>query len=169
MLVLETSRLIVRRMTLDDAPFMLGLLNDPSWLRFIGDRGVRSLADARNYIEQGPLAMYARRGFGFYIVERKGQASPIGMCGLAKRDYLDDVDLGFAVLPEYCRNGYTYEAACAVRDYAHAQLGLERLVATTRPDNLASAALLEKLGMRLERNFTHPDGGRELLLYALDF
>lgn len=168
MKILETPRLILRQMTIDDAAFMLDLLNDPSWLRFIGDRGVRTLDDARNYILQGAMASYARFGYGFYLVELKDTAMAIGMCGLAKRDYLEHADIGFAFLPAYCGQGYAFEAAAATLNYAKQQLHLPRILATTRLDNLASSQLLEKLGMRLDKIIMHPDGDRELKLYEID-
>lgn len=175
MKILETSRLNLRQMRLDDAPFMLTLLNDPSWLRFIGDRGVRTVDDARQYLLSGAIADYARLGFGFYLVEQRSSADgedsnraavAIGMCGLAKRDYLDHPDIGFAFLPEFCGQAYAFEAAQAVMQYARTQLGIQRLLATTRPDNHRSSALLQKLGMQLERKLTYAD--RELLLYAIE-
>lgn len=163
---LTTDRLVVRRMTVADAGFMLGLLNDASWLRFIGDRGVRTLDEARNYIQEGPVAMYDRLGYGFCIVETRASGEAIGICGLAKRDYLDSADIGFALLPQHCGLGYAHEAAAAVLRFATHELGLQRVVATTRVDNVASQKLLEKLGLRFERLIPHPDGDRELKLYA---
>src|SRR5437870_3683417 len=112
-------------MSPDDAEFILQLLNEPSWLQFIGDRGVRTLDDARAYIIKGPVEMYARLGFGFYVVELKVDRIPIGMCGLVKRDYLDDVDIGYALLPRYWAKGYAYEAASAVLAYGTDDLGLK--------------------------------------------
>jgi RimJ/RimL family protein N-acetyltransferase len=168
MKILETSRLSLRQISVDDAEFMLALLNDPSWLRFIGDRGVRTLDDARNYILQGAMANYARLGYGFYLVELKETGIAIGMCGLAKRDYLDHADIGFAFLPAYCGRGYAFEAAAATLQYAQQQLHLPRILATTRVDNLSSSKLLEKLGMRLDKIIMHPDGDRELKLYEID-
>jgi RimJ/RimL family protein N-acetyltransferase len=168
MKILETPRLSLRQMSVDDAEFMLALLNDPSWLRFIGDRGVRTLDDARNYILQGAMANYARLGYGFYLVELKEAGIAIGMCGLAKRDYLDHADIGFAFLPAYCGQGYAFEAAAATLQYAQRQLHLPRILATTRLDNLSSSKLLEKLGMRLDKIIMHPDGDRELKLYDID-
>ena len=166
MRVLETDRLALRRMSTDDAAFMLGLLNEPSWLQFIGDRGVRTLDDARAYIVNGPIAMYARLGFGFYIVELKEGDIPIGICGLVKRDYLDDVDIGYALLPQYWSNGYTYEAAAAVIAYGRGTLGLKRIVAITSSDNHRSARLLEKLGLRYERMVAYPDTNEAVRLFA---
>jgi RimJ/RimL family protein N-acetyltransferase len=166
--ILETDRLIIRRISTDDSGFMLGLLNEPSWLHFIGDRGVRTIEDAQSYILKGPIEMYARLGFGFYIAEMKEAECAIGICGLAKRDYLDDVDIGYALLPQHCGKGYAYESATAVLGYAKNELGLKRVVATTRPGNYSSAKLLEKLGLRFERTMKHPDGNRELELFAID-
>ncbi|QOL51070.1 GNAT family N-acetyltransferase [Massilia litorea] len=167
MIVLQTERLRVRHMVPEDAAFMLGLLNDPAWHRYIGDRGIRTLEGARDYILTGPMAMVARLGFGFDIVERAEDGCPIGVCGLAKRDFLDDVDIGYAFLPQYGGQGYAIEAARAV--LAHAKrLGLKRIVATVRPDNSASIRVLEKLGLRFERMIQAPDTRRELQLFAMD-
>lgn len=168
MKVLETERLILRRMSAGDAGFILGLLNEPSWLRFIGDRGVRTIEDARDYILNGPVAMYARLGFGLYVTELKEDSSPMGICGLVKRDFLDDVDIGFAFLPKYWGQGYAYEAAVAVMAYGQEVLGLERIVAITTLDNDRSARLLEKLGLRFERLVRYPDDGQEIRLFAVD-
>ncbi len=168
MKVLETERLNLRWMSADDAAFMRGLLNEPSWLRFIGDRGVRTLDDARNYILTGPVASYARLGFGLYVVELKESGDPIGICGLVKRDFLDDVDIGFAFLPQYWRQGYAYEAASAVMGYGTETLGLKRIVAITAADNHSSARLLEKLGLRFERMVSYPGDGHDVRLFAID-
>jgi len=175
-IVLTTERLRLRHMTVDDAAFMLRLLNEPSWLRFIGDRGVKTLADAQSYILNGPVEMVSRLGFGFYIVELKDQAEPagpVGICGLAQRPYLEDVDIGFAFLPEFWGQGYAFEAASAVLELARTRLGLRRVLATVRPGNQSSIKLLEKLGLRYEKTMPHPlgdsaEGARELLLYAYE-
>jgi RimJ/RimL family protein N-acetyltransferase len=155
-------------MSITDAGFILTLLNEPSWLRFIGDRGVRTIDDAKNYIIQGPVAMYASLGFGLCAVELKDSGCPVGICGLMKRDYLDAADIGFAFLPAYWGKGYAYEAANAILNFAKADLGLKRILATTRPENIASQKLLEKLGLRFERLMRHPDGDRDLRVYAID-
>ncbi len=149
--VLTTQRLILRRLTLDDAAFILELLNDPAWLRFIGDKGVRTQDDARDYLRKGPLAMYDKEGFGLYLVERKDGHIPIGMCGLIKRDSLDDVDIGFAYLPAYRTQGFAHEAAAAVLAHGRRDFGLRRIVAITSPENARSIALLERLGMQFGR------------------
>jgi RimJ/RimL family protein N-acetyltransferase len=155
-------------MSITDAGFILTLLNEPSWLRFIGDRGVRTIDDAKNYIIQGPVAMYASLGFGLCAVELKDSGCPVGICGLMKRDYLDAADIGFAFLPAYWGKGYAYEAANAILNFAKADLGLKRILATTRPENIASQKPLEKLGLRFERLMRHPDGDRDLRVYAID-
>jgi RimJ/RimL family protein N-acetyltransferase len=168
MKVLETERLILRRLSADDGAFILGLLNDPAWLRFIGDKGVRNLEDARNYILTGPMDMYARLGFGLYLTERKSDAAPIGICGLIKRDTLEDVDIGFAFLPDFRRKGYAREAAAAVMEHARSAFGLRRLVAITSPDNEASIRLLEKLGLRFEAAVSLAGDSHEVSLFATD-
>jgi RimJ/RimL family protein N-acetyltransferase len=166
--VLETERLVLRRLHDGDAPFILELLNDPAWLEHIGDRGVRTLDDARRYLEKGPLEMYARLGFGLYLVERKVDAEPIGLCGLLDRESLGDVDLGFALLPRFRNLGLAFEAAAGTMNYARKALGLTRLVAITTQGNVASSQLLEKLGFRFERNVRMPADSEELRLYGIE-
>jgi [ribosomal protein S5]-alanine N-acetyltransferase len=144
--LLETPRLELRRLSEDDAPFMLALLNEPSFVRNIGDRGVRTLDQARAYIADGPVASYARHGFGLYLVERKEPRTPIGICGILKRDVLPEPDIGFAFLPAYWSQGYGLESAAAVRDYARDTIGLPRLLAIVSPGNEGSIRLLERLG-----------------------
>lgn len=146
---------------------MLTLFNDPAWRRNIGDRGIRTIEAAEQHIINGPIASYAQHGFGFCTVETRADQQPIGICGLAKRDYLDDPDIGFAFLPHYCGQGYAFEAATVVMQFARTTLALQRIVATVRIDNLPSQKLLEKLGLGFERMFTHPDGDRELKLYSI--
>ena len=162
--ILATDRLRLRLLTLDDAPFILKLVNEPSWLEFIGDKGVRSEDDARAYLAQGPLDMYAKLGFGLYLVELKDGATPIGICGLIKRESLADVDIGFAYLPEFQGKGYGHEAARAVLAHARNDFKLKRIVAITSPRNRSSIRLLTKLGMTLEEELDLPrDGGTSLL------
>jgi RimJ/RimL family protein N-acetyltransferase len=169
MKVLETDRLILRHLTTDDAEFILQLLNEPSWLRFIGDKGVRNLEDARAYILKGPVEMYSRMGFGLYLVELKEEGLAIGMCGLIKRDSLKDVDIGFAFLPKYWGKGYAFEAASAVMAYGRNVLGLKRIVAITSVDNDSSAKLLEKLGLRFEEMVKLSGESEEVKLFGSDF
>jgi RimJ/RimL family protein N-acetyltransferase len=164
--VLETDRLNLRWLSTDDVEFILELLNEPSFLRFIGDKGVRTLDDARAYILNGPVDMYTRLGFGLYLTELKDGGVPIGICGLIKRDGLDDVDIGFAFLPKFWAKGYAYEAAAAVMTYGKDVLDLKRIVAITSPDNHGSAKVLEKLGMQFERMVRLSEGAEEVRLFA---
>ena len=166
--VLETERLILRQFTLDDAEFILELVNEPSFIQNIGDRGVRSIADAMKYIENGPIASYARNGFGLYLVQLKESGKSIGMCGLIKRDGLDDVDIGYAYLPMFWSKGYAMEAALAVKEQARS-LGLKRLVAITDPANMGSIRVLEKIGLRFEKTIRLAADDIELNLFALEF
>jgi RimJ/RimL family protein N-acetyltransferase len=164
MQICETERLVVRQFTLEDAGFIVTLLNSPNWLQFLGDRNIHSLADARQYLINGPLASYEMHGFGLFQVSLKDQ-TPIGMCGLIKRDGLEDVDVGFALLPEYTRQGYALEAAKAVLDYGYQQLRLPRIVAIVNPDNKGSISLLERLGLHAAGFITLPAVAHELLLF----
>ena len=153
MTVLQTGRMTLRRLTPADAPFIRELVNEPSWIRFIGDRGVRTEEDARAYLLKGPIAMYERYGFGLWMCESRESGEALGICGLIKRDTLEDVDIGFAFLPRYWGRGYAHESAAAVLDYGREVLELDRIVAITSPDNTSSIRLLEKLGLRLEKTF----------------
>lgn len=166
MKVLETERQVLRWFEPGDAAFILELANDPDWLRFIGDKKVRTLDDARAYIEKGPVAMYARYGLGLYLVELKDGAVPIGMCGLIRREGLADVDIGFAFLPAFRGKGHAFESAQATMEYGRRVLGLARIVAITSPDNEESSRLLEKIGMRFESTVRMPGGDEDLRLYA---
>jgi RimJ/RimL family protein N-acetyltransferase len=164
--VLETERLRLRLLTEDDAPFILELVNDPAWLRFIGDRGVRHPDDARNYIRNGSVASYGKFGFGLWLVELKAGGTPIGICGLLRRDTLPDADLGFAFLPGFRGRGYAVEAGRATLEHGRANLGLHRILAVTAPGNEASVRTLEKLGLRFEKMVTLEAGKPELQLFA---
>lgn len=164
--LLETARLTLRLLTAQDATFILVLLNDPGWLRFIGDRGVSTVEDAGNYILSGPAAMVERLGFGLYLTERKIDGEPIGICGLIKRDGLDDVDIGFAFLPQFCGCGYACEAALAVMNLGKNRFGLDRIVGITATDNAPSIKLLKKIGMKYERTLQLPKIEGESLLFG---
>jgi RimJ/RimL family protein N-acetyltransferase len=164
--VCTTDRLLLRRLTGDDAAFVLEQLNEPSFIRNIGDRGVRTLDDARAYIADGPVAMYARHGFGLYLVTLKDTATPIGMCGLLKRDTLEDVDIGFAFLPRYWGKGYALEAASAVMAYGRDVLGIKRIVAITSLDNESSIRLLKKIGLTFDRMIRLPGGEADGKLFV---
>jgi RimJ/RimL family protein N-acetyltransferase len=165
--VLETPRLIVRRLEANDAAFILELLNEPSWIENIGDRDIHSPDDARRYLDNGPLAMYLERGFGLYLVALKSTLDPVGICGLIKRETLADVDLGFALLERYWGHGYAFEAASAVMAYEPKVIGLSRVVAIATPSNHRSVSLLEKLGFRFEQPIRLDGDGEALALYAI--
>jgi RimJ/RimL family protein N-acetyltransferase len=165
-IVLETQRLTLRELTAGDAPFILKLLNEAGFLEFIGDKGVRSLADARQYIAKGPVDSYRRHGFGLYLTSLRDGGTPIGICGLVKRDALPDVDVGFAFLTQFWSKGYASEAAAAVLAYGETILGLKRIVAITAPGNRGSMAVLEKIGLRLEGRIRLAQEGPELNLYV---
>ena len=164
---IETSRLKLRWLSLDDAAFIYHLVNDPQWLRFIGDKQVHDLDDARDYIESGPRAMYQQFGFGLNLVSLKDDTTSIGICGLLKRDPLAEPDLGFAFLPEYRRRGYAQEATEAVLHHGFSTLEQRRIVAIVDTGNQASIRLLEKLGFHLDRKIQTKPNGTPADLYSI--
>ena len=166
--ILETERLSLRQFTADDAEFIFELVNEPSFIQNIGDRGVRTLSDAVRYIEAGPISSYARNGFGLYLVQLKESGESIGMCGLIKRDALDDVDIGYAFLPKFWSKGYAVEAALAVKAQGHS-LGLKRIVGITDPANTGSIRVLEKIGFTFEKMIRLSANDIELKLFAIEF
>lgn len=166
MTVLVTDRLTLRQLTPDDAPIILALLNEPSFLKFIGDRNVRTLDDARAYLLNGPIASYATFGFGLYLTSLRANGDPIGICGLLKRDALPDADVGFAFFPQFWGNGYASESALAVIDHGRNIFGLTRILAVTSPANHVSRHVLVKLGFRFERLVALSDGAPEIELFA---
>lgn len=165
MQVLETERLVLRRLTPEDAPFILELLNDPLFLRFVGDKGVRTREDAVEYIRHGPVASYAQHGFGLFLVSLKADGTPMGMCGLLKRAVLEDVDVGFGFLTRYGGQGYATEAAAATVRYGR-QLGIPRIVAITAPDNVGSGNVLRKIGLQHTQTLPLPGYKEPSLLFT---
>lgn len=165
--MMETARLRLRRVTTDDAAFVLELLNEPAYIRNIGDRGLRTVDDARRYITERFAASYEQHGFGLYAVEPKEGGGPLGISGLVRRESLPDVDIGYAFLKRHWGRGYALEAAQAVLQHAQRDVGLKRLVAITAPDNQPSMALLRKLGLRFEKILQLPEG--ESAFFSLDF
>ena len=162
-----TARLTLRRFTPSDAPFVLRLLNEPSFHEFIGDRGVRTLEDAVRYLEQGPMASYESYGHGLLRVALPDD-TPIGMCGLLRRPGLAHPDLGFALVPEYWGHGYTVEASRAAITYGRETLQLDTLLAITSPHNLRSMRVLEKLGFRLLEQRAIAEGAAPVNVFQLD-
>lgn len=166
MVEIVTPRLTLREFQLHDASFILELLNEEGFLRFIGDKGVRTLADARDYLLAGPLASYQRFGFGLYLACLRSDGTPIGMCGLVKRDTLPDVDIGFAFLMRHWSRGYASESGAGVLAYARETLGLARVVAITALENTGSMTVLNKIGLRFERRVRLVAEGPELNLFG---
>jgi RimJ/RimL family protein N-acetyltransferase len=146
-LELETARLKLREFSADDAAFVLRLLNEPSFIEFIGDRGVRTLTDAERYLRNGPMASYRHHGHGLLRVSLKDGDIPVGMCGLVKRDTLPAPDIGFALLPDFWGRGYVTEAAEAVLEHGQKTLGIRVILGITTPGNVRSIAVLQKLGL----------------------
>lgn len=163
--VLETQRLILKKFTDDDAELIFSLLNSPGWLKYIGNRNIKTPDDAKNYITEKLQPGYQKYGFGFYLAQIKDTNEKIGMCGLVKRESLDDIDIGFALLPEFEGNGYALEAASAVMDYAKETLKIKQIAAITLPYNTGSIKVLEKLGMSFVKNIRLPNDNDELMLY----
>lgn len=164
--ITQTNRLLLRQFTHKDAPFILKLLNTPGWLQYIGDSNVKSVEDAENYINNILIKGYATNGFGFWLVGLKDNATAVGMCGLVKREGLDNVDIGFAMLPDYYGKGYAYEAAFATLQYAENFLKLNDIVAICNADNVASGKLLEKLGFSFERMIRLPNIDEDVRLFV---
>lgn len=165
-IILNTKRLILREAELSDSNFFFDLLNSAKWLKYIGDRGIKTLDDAETYINDKLIKSYKINGFGLYVYELKESLLPIGICGFIKRNYLDSVDIGFALLPEYERQGYTYEISDAVMKFGRETLGLNEIVAITTEDNIASQQLLKKLGFGFKSYITEPETNEKLLLYS---
>ena len=168
MTAIETARLGLREFNEDDAAFILRLVNEPTFLRYIGDRGVRTIDDARRYIADGPVSGYARYGHGLMCVIRKSDGVAVGMCGVLKRDTLPDPDIGFSFFPEYWSQGYAFESASAVMRHAREVQRLGRILAITTIDNDSSIRLLGKLGFRFDRLITVGDDATELRLFISD-
>jgi RimJ/RimL family protein N-acetyltransferase len=166
--ILETDRLILRELTPDDAEFIFELLNEPSFIQNIGDRNIRTLDDARAYIVNGPVASYAKNGFGLYLVVLRETGESIGMCGLIRRDGLEDVDIGYALVPRFWSRGYAVEAARATKAYAKEVIGLKRIVAIVDPANEGSIRVLEKIGLRYEKMVRLSADDIDLKLFGAD-
>ena len=166
---LETARLTLRRIEWDDAPFLVGLLNQPSFLANIGDKGVRNDEDARRYMREGPMAMYETYGYGLWHVTRRSDGVPLGMCGLLRRDILPDTDVGYAFLPEFWGQGYAFEAADATVRHGAGKFGLKRIIGVVSEGNMPSIRVLEKLGMSFERMYSMRPNEPDVRLYGRTF
>lgn len=165
-MILETERLILREFTIQDAEFIIELLNSPGWLKFIGDRNVRTKEEAIAYLQNGSLKSYAENGYGLSMVETKEDHKPVGMAGMLKRDFLDCPDIGFAFLPGYDGKGYGHEISSAILAHAKDNWAVEKVCAITLPVNVKSVRLLEKLGLNYSSTIIYPGTEEELSLYT---
>ncbi len=166
--ILETERLLLRQITPDDAHFILELMNDPTYIRFIGDKGVKTIDDAVQYISKIVIDSYQQNGYGLWLVALKETLISIGICGLIKRDIFEDVDLGYAFLADHRGKGYASEAAAAVLGYGMGVLGFARILGVTVPENTASIHVLEKMGMTFEHMVKLQPTGPDLKLFKLE-
>jgi len=164
---IESERILLRPLTLEDAGFILELLNTDGFIKYIGDRNVRTVDQAKTYILNGPLKSYETNGFGLSLAELKSNRMPVGMCGLLKRDYLDHADIGFAFLPRYTGKGYAHEIVKEIIRFGLDELRMQKIFAIVLPGNFSSVKLLEKTGFRFEKNFISPDTNEELCLYSI--
>ncbi|MFY9464998.1 MAG: GNAT family N-acetyltransferase [Sediminibacterium sp.] len=165
MQALTTERLLIRELSIVDAAFIFRLMNAPNWIRFIGDRNVKTVAEASNYISSKMIKSYRINGFGLYLVTLKITPEPMGICGLVKRDGLNHPDLGFAFLPQYEGKGYASEAAAAVLNYAGNTLHLKQVEGITTKNNSASVSVLEKAGMKYVKNIKLPGDESDFMLF----
>ncbi|AEE47966.1 GNAT family N-acetyltransferase [Haliscomenobacter hydrossis] len=165
--ILQTDRLILRTLTLDDATFIVELVNSPGWIKYIGYRNINTLEDARNYLNNGPLKSYVVYGFGLWAIVLKDEGIPIGMCGLIKRDGLEDADLGYAVLPAYEGQGYITEATRSALHYIFDTLKIKKVLAITNVDNAGSIRVLEKIGFQFLRYMTMPGEDKAVRLFEV--
>jgi RimJ/RimL family protein N-acetyltransferase len=165
-MIVETKRLLLRKITIEDAAFVLRLVNEPSFVSNIGDKGLKNLNDAERFILKGYWTNQEHSGYGMFLVELKGEGDSIGGCGLLYRKVLDVTDIGFAFLPEYWNRGFAYEAAAAILKYGHTTLEIKKIVGLTSADNLGSIKLLKKLGMDFEKTVKMSDDDPETFLYS---
>jgi [ribosomal protein S5]-alanine N-acetyltransferase len=167
-MVLETERTRLIRLKSEDSPFILEVVNDPSFIENIGDRGVRTLSDAEAYIKR-VTDSYERHGFGLYRVELKDSKESIGISGLVKRDTLAEPDVGFAFLPKYWLKGYAVETAQAVLNYARDELKIKRVLGITSPKNVGSVRVLEKIGLKFDGVTKLVGDDKDVKLFSIQF
>lgn len=164
--ILQTNRLLLRKLTTDDAEFIIELLNTPGWLQFIGDRNVHNKKQTIAYLENGPFKSYQQHGFGLWLVADKTDCKPVGMCGLLVRDQLETPDIGYAFLPAFHGRGLAFEIVSAVLLYAKYELGIKKISAITLPDNVRSINVLQKAGLKFVRVFSFAGSKEVLHLYS---
>ena len=166
---METDRLYLRYLTFEDAPFIIELLNEQSYIRNIGDKKVRTQDDAKKYLMTGPMESYKKNGFGLFCVELKDTRTVIGTCGMLKRNFLKVVDIGYAFLPKFRSMGYAYEVGAGVLAYSKKAFSLSKVAAIVNSDNESSIRLLEKLGFCYKEMVTPPETQKTVQLYLADF
>lgn len=164
-----TDKLLISPFTIEDAPFLFELMNSPSWLKFIGDRGIKTVNDAKDFIFNKHFVNYKENGFGSYKVTLIETGNPIGTCGFFKREGLQDVDLGFAFLPEYEGQGFAFESATTLLEIFQKNTDFKRVVAITLPENTKSIALLERLGFHEEKSIQLSTTDEELMLFGFNW
>lgn len=164
--LITTDRLLINKITIDDAGFILELMNDKDWIKNIGDKGVRTIEDAQAYIQNRFLKTYNESDYGFYTMNLKNTQQIIGIVGLVDRKGIDHIDIGYGILPEFRGKGYALEATKAIYDYGYQELNLEKIVAIVNPDNLPSIKLLTKLGLKFEKMVRLPEGDKDIKLYS---
>jgi RimJ/RimL family protein N-acetyltransferase len=162
--IFETERLLLRELKMSDAPFIFELVNTEGWLKNIGDRNVKTINDAESFLSSGPLKSYHENNFGMWLVIEKASKASIGLCGLINRPSLDDIDIGYALLPSYYKKGYAYESAQAVYNYGKEQLGINKIVGICNVDNAASIHILQKIGLQIEKKMPFNDLNEVYLL-----
>jgi [ribosomal protein S5]-alanine N-acetyltransferase len=167
--VLKTERLTARPFTKNDTPFIIELLNTEGWIKYIGNRNIKTAEQARQYLIDGPIKSYADNGFGLYLIALKDSNTPVGMCGLIKRNYLPHPDIGYAFLPSFMGKGYAFEIAQAMLQFAFTQLKFGKVLAITLPENNTSVRLLLKLGMQFEKKITDATSNETLDMYGLAY
>ncbi len=166
MILMETNRLLIGKIDLKDAQFILRLMNSQGWLEFIGDRNIKTISDSKKYIKSNFIKSYAKNGFGLYKMQLRSTHKTIGICGFVKREYLDHPDIGFAILPEYEGQGYTSEGAQKVLDFGFGELDFKMVLGITMRANIASKIVLEKIGLREKGLIKPPKSKEELLLFS---
>lgn len=164
--IFQTQRLRLREFNENDAEFIIELVNSEAWLKYIGNRNIKTFDQARDYLINGPIKSYKDNGYGLCLVELINENIPIGMCGIIKRDTLEEPDLGFAFLPKYFGKGYAHEIAKQTLEFAKNHLNMNKILAITIPENLSSIKLLEKLGFSFQNNIKAPNNGGELKLFS---
>ena len=165
----ETEHLLLNPTSVEDAGYVLELLNSPKWLHYIGDRNVMSLDDAKKYVEERILPQLYELGYSNYTITLKSNGAKIGSCGLYKREGLEHVDIGFAFLPQYEKQGYAFESASKILEVANSELHLKKVLAITTQENTDSQKLLEKLGLKFQKIIRIPNDEEDLMLYEINF